>query len=252
MSTQATPITRPMTERISTRHPPGAEDGAASASFHAPSASRSMRSARPCARHIVDLSRPEHLADLVHVQFLLVVERDHHLLALRQRGDRLGQRGDDAGLLQRRLLVVAERAGARRRRRRTASRSSRRMPATSTSSRVILRQWNSHRRRRFPRPCLGGRGAARSRASPAARRAWREPHGPDRRPGLAPRLVDHRIHDRAMERRLAARRHAAAHMIRSTAMMPGLDRDRRAARCRTDGPSNASRVDLHHRHVARG
>src|SRR5215216_956943 len=37
------------------------------------------------------LGHPEHLADLPQRQVLVVVERDHELLALRQRGDRVGQ-----------------------------------------------------------------------------------------------------------------------------------------------------------------
>ena len=48
----------------------------------------------------------EHRADLFHVEFLLVIERQNELFALRQRRDRFGERGHHAAPVERGVLVV--------------------------------------------------------------------------------------------------------------------------------------------------
>ena len=53
------------------------------------------------------LGHAEHLADLAQGQLLVVVERDHELLALGQARDRLGQRLAQLGLRERRSAAPA-------------------------------------------------------------------------------------------------------------------------------------------------
>ena len=155
---------------------------------------------RPADRRFV---QAEHLPNLLHVQFLLVVEREDEFFALGQGRYRFRKRRHHSAAVERRVLIF-------HRPQPVIVGFAQRVDVQESDAgdldqhRMVLAEFDAH----FGGDLVVAAVAAETRLDcvQCLARGFGKPHDPHRRPDLATRLINHRVDDGALQR-LVGRRH---------------------------------------------